>query len=114
VVIILGDVLAEGERDKVLQSPPDNLKLPDEVLDKPEVDDIPATASNPLLNTPEPLELPEPPETPKINPNTITGKRARLPRGSYAKMHKSGLTANLLEMENEGACYTGPRLLKES
>jgi hypothetical protein len=113
VVVILGDVLAEGERDKVLQPPPDNLNLPneqseaEEVPNKPEVEETPVIAPNPLANTLEP------PEPAKIDPNIVTGKRARLKPGTYAKMHKSGLSANLLEMENEGETESGIEFLEE-
>jgi hypothetical protein len=87
VVVILGNMLAEGERKKYyshLQTAsiylPDEQLESDEVLDKLEIEAILVILPNPWSNTPEP------PEPPEINPNIVTGKHMRLKPGTYTNM----------------------------
>jgi hypothetical protein len=112
VVVIPGDVLAEGERDKVLQPPPNNNKTiddkaePDEAPD-PDVEEPPNSIPFPSarIDEVEPEQASNKTEsdlTSVTDRNIIQGKRARPNPGVYARLDKKGLSANVLEMDDDG------------
>jgi hypothetical protein len=108
-IVIPGDALAEGERDKILQSTPANpppVIEPDNAPDKLSEQDDPPNISDPapvlpLSNTPEPDE-PEEPDEP--NPDIVYTKRSRHQQGFYkqTKTINKNLSASYIDVESEG------------
>ena len=89
-VEIRGDMLDEGEMEKILQKSPNDSKNPESLPDEPgsipeSIDDSPIV----------PIETPDPQVKPTHSndilldpePNTGRGMRARLPAGAYRSMH---------------------------
>jgi len=102
-VVIPGDVLAEGERDKLLQPSPNNSKQNDKSANSNESSENEVTTNEAPNSIPFPLatsvesahELPDYND----NPNIVQGKHARPNPGTYAQWNKEGLHTNTLQME---------------
>ena len=123
-VIISGDVLAEGKRDKVIQhpsnipKPKDKQPEPQQELNEPEnqlktselhSNSIPFPPTEALPPEPSKLQVPIGPEIdPQVEPNTGCGHRVHCTPGYYARLNK-GLDANLVSIEeSDGEVENAP------
>jgi len=98
-VIIPGDALAEGEKDKVIQSSDSETVNHEPEENSPEPENsipFPITEPEDQPNLPEIVE-----DLPDVEPPTGRGARARHPPGTYAKINKQGLHANIAEYDPE-------------
>ena len=102
-VVISGDVLAEGERDKVIQHP---LNTPKPENDQPEPqpesnENLPENQELPSNSIPFPQRAIHRPEIDlQVEPNTGRGHRTRHVPGHYARLNK-GLETNFAVVEFE-------------
>ena len=113
-VIIPGDILAEGERDKVIQhlsnipKPKDEQPEPQQELNEPEnqlkTSELPSNSilfppTGALPPEPSELQVPIGPEIdPQVEPNTGRGHKFHCVPGYYARLNK-GLDAYLASIE---------------
>jgi len=102
-MVIPGDVLAEVERDKVLQPSLNNPQENNESADSNKSSKNEATTDDAQNSIPFPSTTSAGPveEPPDDDPNIVQGKCARPTPGTYAHWNKEGLHANTLQMMNE-------------